>query len=90
MTQQAFADRLGVSRSFVAQWETGRGGESQYLVQAASVLDVSLEVFLTGLASRDSVEKVTVDEARLLRLYRAGDVLARVSMLRTLERLCKS
>lgn len=88
MTQQAFADRLGVSRSFVAHWETGRGGEAPYLEQAASILGVTPEVFLTGLAGRDSVETITGDEARLLQFYRTGDVAMRAAALWTVERLC--
>jgi transcriptional regulator with XRE-family HTH domain len=89
LTQGDLAAALGVGRSFVALWETDRGGETQYLTRIAEVLGVSPEVFLNRMESRDSVEAITIDEAELLRLYRDCDVAERIIARRFLEGLRK-
>ena len=87
MTQQNFADALGVSRGLVARWETGRGGETPYLEQIAAALAVPVEAFLTGMSSRSFQETLTIDERRLLGLYRSGTPTERLMMLHEVVRV---
>jgi transcriptional regulator with XRE-family HTH domain len=89
LTQDDLAAALGIRRSFVAAWETDRGGETQYLTRIAEVLGVSPEVFLNRMVSGDSVEAMTIDEAELLRLYRACDVTEKIMTRRFLKGLRK-
>jgi transcriptional regulator with XRE-family HTH domain len=85
MSQKELSDALGVSRSFVAHWETNLGGEMDYLEQIAAVLGVPAEFFLNNMASHDITETLTIDEADLLRLYRRCDIPARLAALRFIE-----
>jgi transcriptional regulator with XRE-family HTH domain len=83
MTQQAFAERLGVARSAVAQWETGRAGgaAAMHLARIAEILGTTVEVFLTGMASHDAEERLGLDEADMLRLYRRCSIIDRFASL---------
>lgn len=84
MNQESFAKAVGVSRSFVAEWETNRGGELDYLERIAEVLGVPTEIFLNEMASHETQETVTIDEAELLRRYRCRDVRGKLMALRFL------
>lgn len=77
LTQAALADRVGVTRSAVAQWETGRAGQvGGNLAQIASVLGVGVEHLLLGAGAATVIqelghqESMSGDELALLRLYR--------------------
>jgi transcriptional regulator with XRE-family HTH domain len=68
LSQQAFADRLGVTRGAVGNWERGFGIKRENLRRIADEFDVSFEWLGTGkrlLSREDSVDD------RLVELYRA-------------------
>lgn len=90
LTQQEVAEKLGVSRSAVAHWETNREGSvREHLPHLAELLDVPVEVFLTGMASQSIQMNVSIDEIDLLKLYRKLTTLERLSIQRTATRLLK-
>ncbi len=82
LSQAELAERTGVSRSAVAQWETDRAGQLRYnLARIAAALDVSVEVLLHGDQARGLL--VTAgDELALVRLYRECRVGDRGKLLR--------
>ena len=76
LTQAGLAEKVGVTRSAVAQWETGRAGQvGGHLTQIAAVLGVGVEHLLLGSASQMLTQEfgpdaLTGDEMAMLRLYR--------------------
>lgn len=88
LTQGQMAERIGVSRSAVAQWETGRAGQlTGNLARIAEALGVGLEHLLHGADKRAAFQAATGDEAAILRLYRACAPEDRQILLRTARRL---
>lgn len=76
MTQAQLAAEIGVSRSAVAQWETGRSGQvGGNLARVAEVLGIEVGALLLGGVSTPSVHTVagslTGNERALVELYRA-------------------
>jgi len=90
-TQDQLAEAVGVSRSAVAQWETGRAGQvTGNLSRVAGALGVSIEFLAHG---RDKLTPSQVhggDELALLRLYRLCTPTDRQLLLRTARRLSRS
>jgi len=90
LTQDQLAERVGVSRSAVAQWETGRTGQvTGNLSRIAEVLDVNVEYMMSGDDKRGAAEARQGDEMALLRLYRACEPEDRQMVLRTARRLAR-
>ena len=90
LTQDALADQVGVSRSAVAQWETGRTGQvTGNLSRIAGVLEVNVEYLMYGDDKRAMGEVRQGDELALLRLYRECDPDDRQMLLRTARRLAR-
>jgi transcriptional regulator with XRE-family HTH domain len=95
LTQAALAAKVGVTRSAVAQWETGRAGQvGSHLTQIASVLGVGVEHLLLGGARRSLAEEfgesgLTGDELAMLRLYRECAAEDQAMLLRLARRLVK-
>jgi len=88
MTQDQLASAVGVSRSAVAQWETGRAGQvTGNLTRIASVLEVGVEFLMYGDDRRAPAEARQADELALLRLYRECAPEDRQLLLRTARRL---
>src|SRR3954449_13205765 len=87
-TQDQLANAVGVSRSAVAQWETGRAGQvTTNLTRIATVLEVGVEYLMYGDDKRAPAEARVGDELALLRLYRECSAEDRQLLLRTARRL---
>src|SRR3954447_794706 len=85
-TQDQLASAVGVSRSAVAQWETGRAGQvTTNLTRIAAVLEVGVEYLMYG-DSKRVPEARQGDELALLRLYRECSSEDRQLLLRTARR----
>ncbi len=86
-TQGELALQVGVSRSAVAQWETGRAGQvTANLSRIAAVLDVGVEHLMHGEDRRAPVQAINAEEAALLRLFRTCSPEDRQILLRTARR----
>ena len=89
-TQDQLAEAVGVSRSAVAQWETGRAGQvTTNLTRVASALGVGVEYLMNGRSKYASSQISSGDELALLRLYRECTVEDRQLLLRTARRLAR-
>jgi transcriptional regulator with XRE-family HTH domain len=90
LTQDGLARHVGVSRSAVAQWETGRTGQiTGNLSRIAAALGVGVEYLVHGDDKRAPAEARQGDELALLRLYRACDPADRQMLLHTARRLAR-
>jgi transcriptional regulator with XRE-family HTH domain len=90
LTQDELAEQVGVSRSAVAQWETGRTGQvTGNLSRIASALRVNVEFLMVGDDKRAAAEVRQGDELALLRLYRECEPEDRQMLLRTARRLAR-
>src|SRR5579864_5221486 len=90
-TQDQLAEAVGVSRSAVAQWETGRAGQvTTNLTRVASTLGVGVEYLMYGRDSRAGGQTYRGDELAMLRLYRDCTPDDRQLLLRTARRLVKA
>ncbi len=90
-TQDDLARRIGVSRSAIAQWETGRSGQlSANLSRVAGVLGVGVEFLLHGDEKLAPRQASGADEWALLRLYRECTPADRQMLLRMVRRLANA
>lgn len=91
LTQEALAQAVGVSRSAVAQWETGRAGQLRgNLARIGAVLGVSVTYLMAGGDSDGPPVAENGTELALLRLYRACSDEDRAFLLRTAHRLARA
>jgi len=97
LTQAALAERVGVTRSAVAQWETGRSGQvGGNLAQIASVLGVGVEFLLLGggpghvQAELGTGTDMPGDELALIRLYRKCSSQDQSALLQLARRLART
>ncbi len=89
-TQGELAEQVGVSRSAVAQWETGRAGQvTANLSRIAAVLDVGVEHLMHGEDKRAPLQAINAEETAMLRLFRACAAEDRQILLRTARRLAE-
>lgn len=87
-TQDQLALAVGVSRSAVAQWETGRAGQiTGNLTRIAAALQVGVEYLMYGHDKRGPAEPTSGDELAMLRLYRECNPEDRQLLLQTARRL---
>jgi transcriptional regulator with XRE-family HTH domain len=90
LTQEDLAERVGVSRSAVAQWETGRTGQiTGNLSRIAEALDLNVEYLMYGIDKRAPSQAHQGDELAMLRLYRECTPEDRQILLRTARRLAR-
>jgi transcriptional regulator with XRE-family HTH domain len=90
-TQDQLAAAVGVSRSAVAQWETGRAGQvTANLTRVATALGVGVEHLMYGRDMRAAGQAFGGDELAILRLYRECAPEDRQLLLRTARRLAKN
>jgi transcriptional regulator with XRE-family HTH domain len=90
-TQDQLAEAVGVSRSAVAQWETGRAGQvTTNLTRVAAALGVGVEHLMYGRDKFMPGQVNSGDELAMLRLYRQCDQEDRQLLLRTARRLARS
>jgi len=90
-TQGELAMQVGVSRSAVAQWETGRAGQvTTNLARIAAALDVGVEHLMSGADARSPAQAVNAEETAMLRLFRACSADDRQILLRTARRLART
>jgi transcriptional regulator with XRE-family HTH domain len=90
-TQDQLAAAVGVSRSAVAQWETGRAGQvTTNLTRVAAALGVGVEYLMYGRDKLAPGRTYRGDELAILRLYRECTPEDRQLLLRTARRLAKS
>lgn len=88
LTQEGLAEAVGVTRSAVAQWETGRAGQvTGNLSRIAAVLDVSVEQLMSGNDTPPRARSLRGDELAMLRLYRECSPADQQLLLRTARRL---
>lgn len=91
ITQEGLAEAVGVSRSAVAQWETGRAGQvTGNLTRVADVLGVHVAVLLGANPRGAPPSKLATDEMALIRLYREASTANRQELLRSARRLSKA
>ncbi len=89
-TQDQLSQAVRVSRSAVAQWETGRAGQvTGNLTRIAAALDVGVEYLMHGNDKRGPAEARHGDELALIRLYRECTPEDRHSLLRLARRFAK-
>ena len=90
-TQDQLAAAVGVSRSAVAQWETGRAGQvTTNLTRIAATLGVGVEQLMYGHDKAAPGQVHRGDELAILRLYRECAPEDRQLLLRTARRLSKA
>ncbi len=90
ITQEKLAASLGISRSAVAMYETGKCDLSnEILITCASFFDVSTDYLLgqSDIKKAPSTEdaKLSAEEAELLKLFRAAPAALQDAALRVLE-----
>ncbi|CAH2600281.1 Helix-turn-helix domain-containing protein [Rhodovastum atsumiense] len=91
LTQDQLARAVGVTRSAVAQWETGRAGQvGGNLARIARALGTSAEFLLTG-QDRPAAPPIATraDEMALLRAYADCTPEDQALLLRTAVRLAR-
>ncbi len=91
LTQSSLAALVGVSRSAVAQWETGRSGQvGANLALVAEALGVGVSYLLLGEpgspADRSEPPQITGNELALVRLYRRCGPADQAALVRLAHR----
>ncbi|MGY6768368.1 helix-turn-helix domain-containing protein [Komagataeibacter xylinus] len=90
LSQQELANMLGVSRTAVGFWETGRPNRiSRHVPRIAKIFGISEEVFLNGQSSEKTQMSVTRDEENIINLYRALPIDDRLQAIKRMEMLYK-
>jgi|GEM_PF-1035774 len=90
LTQDTLAVSTGVSRSAVAQWETGRAGQmSGKLRRIAEALGVSVSMLRDGWEGIATDSVLSTEEMSLLRLFRLCDAPDRAVLIHVAQKLAE-
>ncbi len=93
LTQDQLAKAAGVSRSLVAQWETGRSGFAAKAAQLAKVLEVPVRMLQPSVLSEDvndgSAHSLSDLEAFLLQSFREMQSEDQACVLHLVRRLAR-
>lgn len=76
LSQRALAEKIGVDKSAVAQWEGGGGGKgirTDNLIEAARVLQIKPSVLLGEDSDADTMKLTNEREITVISLYRRLD-----------------
>ncbi|TLU74035.1 helix-turn-helix domain-containing protein [Lichenicoccus roseus] len=88
LTQDTLAMSTGVSRSAVAQWETGRAGQmGSKLRRIAEALGVSVSMLKEGWEGLATDSVLSSEEMTLLRLFRACSTEDRGVLMHVAQKL---
>ena len=88
LTQDTLAHCTGVSRSAVAQWETGRAGQmAGKLRRIAEALGVSVSMLKEGWEGLATDSVLSAEEMSLLRLFRRCPVEDRMVLMHVAQKL---
>ncbi len=88
LTQDTLAMSTGVSRSAVAQWETGRAGQmGSKLRRIAEALGVSVSMLKEGWEGLATDSVLSSEEMSLLRLFRACSAEDRSVLMHVAQKL---
>ncbi|NVN38552.1 helix-turn-helix domain-containing protein [Komagataeibacter swingsii] len=91
LSQQQLADLLGVSRTAVGFWETGRPNKiSKHVPRLAKIFGISEEVFLNGQSNERTEISITKDETHIINIYRSLSIDHRLQAIKRMEMLLKS
>ena len=91
LTQDTLAVSTGVSRSAVAQWETGRAGQmSGKLRRIAEALGVSVSMLKEGWEGLATDSVLSAEEMSLLRLFRRCPPEDRPVLMHVAQKLAAS
>ncbi len=91
LTQDTLAVSTGVSRSAVAQWETGRAGQmSGKLRRIAEALGVSVSMLKEGWEGLATDSVLSAEEMSLLRLFRRCPPEDRTVLMHVAQKLAAS
>ena len=90
-TQDDLARTVGVSRSAVAQWETGRAGQLRgNIARIARVLEADVEFLLYGTRLGAPLTAAGAQELAMLRLFRECLPEDQQMLLQTARRLART
>ncbi|WP_428390797.1 helix-turn-helix domain-containing protein [Lichenicoccus sp.] len=88
LTQDTLAVSTGVSRSAVAQWETGRAGQmGGKLRRIAEALGVSVSMLKEGWEGLATDSVLSAEEMSLLRLFRRCPAEDRIVLMHVAQKL---
>ena len=88
LTQDTLAHSTGVSRSAVAQWETGRAGQmAGKLRRIAEALGVSVSMLKEGWEGLATDSVLSAEEMSLLRLFRRCPAEDRMVLMHVAQKL---
>lgn len=76
LSQRALAEKIGVDKSAVAQWEGGGGGKGirvDNLIEAARILQIKPSVLLGEDSDADTMKLTNEREITIISLYRRLD-----------------
>lgn len=88
MTQEELAEKIGVTRSAVTQWESGWSNPKMGNIEAlATFFCVDKSTLIEDAKKKDQASSLDADEERLLYMYRDMTNAGRAALMATAEGL---